>query len=45
MFEHRSMRRAADPTLLDRLKSGDRIVFTMTKAGGVFTVVEAERKD
>ena len=37
--------RVADPALLDRLKGGDRIVFTMTKAGGVFTVTEAEQKD
>ncbi len=37
--------RVVDASLLDRLKTGDRIIFTMTKLGGVFTVTEAERKD
>lgn len=34
--------RVADPALLDRLKSGDRIVFTMTKIGGAFAVTAVE---
>lgn len=34
--------RTADPALLDRLKSGDKIHFTFEKIGGQFTLTSAE---
>ena len=34
--------RAADPTILDQVKTGDRIRFTVEKIGGAFTVTHLE---